>query len=129
MSDASYHTIQYNTANAVARIHLNRPNYKNAQSRELLEELDVAFAAAERDAEVNVIVLTGEGEHFSSGHDLGTPDERADQEQRPWRGGVRGWYEKTYEIYFANTMRWRNITKPTVAAVQGYCIFGGWMIR
>ncbi len=128
MSNAPYQTIEYTTANAVARVHLNRPKYKNAQSRVLLEELDAAFAAAEQDPEVNVIVLTGEGEHFSSGHDLGTPEEVADREQRPWRGGVRGWYEKTHEIFFANTMRWRNVSKPTACAVQGYCIFGGWMI-
>jgi enoyl-CoA hydratase len=128
MADASYRAVEYTTANAVARIHLNRPDYKNAQIRVLLEELDAAFAAAESDTEINVIVLTGEGEHFSSGHDLGTPDEQADLRQRPWRKGVRGWYEKTYEIYFANTLRWRNLTKPTVAGVQGYCIFGGWMI-
>jgi enoyl-CoA hydratase len=26
------------------------------------------------------------------------------------------------------TLRWRNVPKPTVAAIQGYCIFAGWMI-
>ncbi|MEZ5408278.1 MAG: enoyl-CoA hydratase-related protein [Acidimicrobiales bacterium] len=31
-------------------------------------------------------------------------------------------------MFYENTMRWRNLPKPTVAAVQGYCIFGGWMI-
>ena len=70
----------------------------------------------------------GAGEHFSAGHDLGTPEELADQEERPWRGGIRGWYERTHEQFYDNTMRWRNLPKPTVAAVQGYCIFGGWMI-
>ncbi|MCA9855620.1 MAG: hypothetical protein KC482_18865, partial [Dehalococcoidia bacterium] len=28
----------------------------------------------------------------------------------------------------AKTLRWRNVPKPTIAAVQGYCIFGGWII-
>ena len=128
MTDGGYHNITYSIANRVARVHLNRPRYKNAQSRAMLEEMDAAFASADADPEVNVILLTGAGEHFSSGHDLGTPEEREDQQQRPWRGGVRGWYEKTYDIFFANTLRWRNLSKPTVAGVQGYCIFGGWMI-
>lgn len=121
-------TVRYEVVDRVARITLNRPRYRNAQSRVLLEALDAAFVRADADDEVRVIVLLGEGDHFSAGHDLGTPDEQADQAERPWGRGIRGWYEKTYELFFANTLRWRNLTKPTVAAVQGYCIFGGWMI-
>jgi len=94
----------------------------------LLEEIDTAFHRADADREVNVIVLLGAGEHFSAGHDLGTPEELADREARPWPEGIRGWYEYTYETFYANTLRWRNLNTPTVACVQGYCIFGGWMI-
>ena len=112
----------------VARVTLDRPKYRNAQSRVLLEQLDEVFEQAADDPEVGVIALFGAGDHFSAGHDLGTPEEQADQRERPWRGGIRGWYEKTYDLFFANTLRWRNLPKPTIAAVQGYCIFGGWMI-
>lgn len=44
---------------AVARIILNRPNYRNAQSAVLLEEVDAAFTEAENDPSVRVIVLSG----------------------------------------------------------------------
>ena len=120
--------IDVDVVDHVARVTVNRPAYRNAQSRILLAQLDESLLALGRDDDVRVIVLLGAGEHFSAGHDLGTPDELADQAERPWRGGIRGWYEKTWDLFYENTMRWRNLPKPTVAAVQGYCIFGGWMI-
>jgi len=123
-----YTTLHYEVENKVARITLDRPRYKNAQSRRLLEELDHAFLASDRDRGVNVIALFGEGDHFSAGHDLGTPDELADREARPWPEGIRGWYDYTHETFYANTLRWRNLDTPTIAGVHGYCIFGGWMI-
>jgi enoyl-CoA hydratase len=120
--------VRYEVVGRVAKVTLDRPEYRNAQSRVLLERLDEVLEQAATDDQIGVIALFGAGDHFSAGHDLGTPEEQADQRERPWRGGIRGWYEKTYELFFANTLRWRNLPKPTVAAVQGYCIFGGWMI-
>ena len=70
--------IVYEVTDHVARITFNRPRYRNAQSRRLLEELDDAFATAGTDTDVRVICLFGAGDHFSAGHDLGTPDEAAE---------------------------------------------------
>ena len=107
---------------------LARPEYRNAQSRRLLEDLDAALAAAVDDPDVRVILLEGDGEHFSSGHDLGTPDELADREARPYPDGVLGEQRRSSVLNVELTLRWRDLAKPTVAAVQGYCIYGGWMI-
>ena len=52
---------------------MNRPRYKNAQSLRMIEELDEAFQEAAGDPAVRAIVLSGEGDTFSAGHDLGTP--------------------------------------------------------
>lgn len=113
---------------SVARIILNRPQYRNAQSRRMIEEMDAAFAAAAEDDDVRVIVLSGAGHSFSAGHDLGTPEELADREAR---GGLPndlgGRYARSNEIYVQATLRWRNIPKPSIAMVHGYCIFGGFM--
>ncbi len=123
-----YAQILYELDGHVLRVTCNRPSYRNAQSRRLLEELDDAFARASEDTEVRVIVLMGAGDHFSAGHDLGTPDEQADRQQRPRQAGLRGRFHHSREHFVEKTLRWRNVAKPTIAAVQGYCIFGGWMI-
>lgn len=134
MSDTSeagsveYENVRYEVSGRVATVSLNRPRYRNAQSRRLLEDLDAALARAVDDHEVRAIVLRGEGEHFSSGHDLGTPDELADREARPWPDGQLGEQRRSWELNVANTLRWRDLAKPTVAAVQGMCIYGGWMV-
>ena len=73
--------VRLTIANKVATVELNRPAVRNAQSRALLEALDIALLGADNNPSVNVIVLLGAGEHFSAGHDLGSADELADREQ------------------------------------------------
>jgi enoyl-CoA hydratase len=126
MSD--YKFILYEIADSIARITLNRPRYRNVQSTELLHELDHAILRAGDDRDVRVIVLLAAGDHFSSGHDLGTPEELAHREKHPIQEGVRGFYNRTWSLYVDMHLRWRNVQKPMLAAVQGYCIFGGWMV-
>ncbi len=120
-----YDTIRYEQHGRVARLVLNRPQVRNAQSWHLLEELDEAFHHAAGDDSVGVIVLAGEGEHFSGGHDLGSPEQKADMERRPRQQGVRGRYAGSYQINVDLNMRWRNLPKPTIAEVKGYTIFAG----
>jgi enoyl-CoA hydratase len=123
-----YTQIRYDLDGRVARVTLDRARYRNAQSRLLLEEMDDAFARAAEDRDVGVIVLMGAGDHFSAGHDLGTPEEVADREARPPEEGMRGRYKRSWDSNIDKSLRWRNLPKPTIAAVQGYCIFGGWII-
>lgn len=124
----AYESITYHVDQRIAFVTLNRPEYRNAQSRQLLEEMDAAFAQAAKDPEVGVIVLSGAGEHFSAGHDLGSPQEVADLAERPLQEGIRGRFERSHELFVEFSLRWRGLQKPTIAAVRGYCIFGGWMI-
>jgi enoyl-CoA hydratase len=121
-------TVLYERDGSVARVTMNRPQYRNAQSRVLLEELDDALSEAMTDHTVRVVVLFGAGEHWSSGHDIGTKEEKADREARPYPKGVVGTYQRSWDWNVENTMRWRDLPKPTLAAVQGMCIYGGWMI-
>lgn len=123
----------------VARIVLNRPERRNAQSTALLYQLNAAFDRAAHDNDVHVIILAANGPHFSSGHDLdeigaGTAHTNIQQEKTvgTWCGfGCAGAeaqmaYEK--EAYFGLSERWRNIPKPTIAQVHGKVITGGLML-
>jgi enoyl-CoA hydratase len=124
----NYQHILYAVDGPVATVTLNRPEVKNAQSRRLLHEMDDAFARAVADSAVRVIVLAGAGDTFSAGHDLGSRAARAERAAHPDPPGIRGRYQRVWDLYVEMGLRWRNLPKPTIAAVQGYCIFGGWMI-
>ncbi len=124
----TYKHIKYEVDNKIARVILNRPEQRNVQSTILLEEVDHAIAQAGADRKVNVIVLSGEGPAFSAGHDLGTAEEMEHRKEFPIEEGVRGIFERSWRLYVDMHLRWRNISKPMIAAVQGYCIFGGWMV-
>jgi enoyl-CoA hydratase len=89
--------------------------------------MDHAFAAAVADEDIRVIILAAAGDTFSSGHDIGTPEEREDMRRRPFPKGVRGEYALSRHLFLDATLRWRDLAKPTIAQVQGRCIFGGWM--
>jgi enoyl-CoA hydratase len=65
---------------AIVRVSMNRPEARNAQDFQLTYDLNAAFDRANQDNNVKVIILAGEGPHFSSGHDMrgGTGAKRAD---------------------------------------------------
>lgn len=124
----AYEQIRYEPGR-VARIVMNRPQYRNAQSAVLLQELDAAFAEAEADRQVRVIVLAGEGEHFSSGHDLGTPEQLVWREEHTYDATrTEMAFDYSWDHFVTMSLRWRDLSKPTIAEVQGWCIFGGWLV-
>jgi enoyl-CoA hydratase len=69
-----------------------------------------------------VIVLRAEGKHFSAGHDL------KDRWPAPGEITLEWIYRAETRRYLEYTLRWRNVPKPSIAAVQGRCIAGGLML-
>jgi enoyl-CoA hydratase len=128
--------VTYRVEDAVAWVMLNRPEYSNAQNYRLLGQLDAAFKRAVEDDAVKVIVLGGEGKHFTAGHDIGTPEKDTHMERERvhlWpnhltRGGAERQYVLEQDAYLGLCRRWQDIPKPTIAMVQGACIAGGLML-
>jgi enoyl-CoA hydratase len=127
-------TIRYEVLpGGVARITLARPEVRNAQNKRMTYELNTAFDRAAQDTDIKVIVLAGEGPHFSSGHDLRDTES---MDQFPiigtWSGydlpGGEGITALEHEIFLGMCWRWRNIPKPVIAAAQGKTIAGGLML-
>jgi enoyl-CoA hydratase len=132
-----FETIVYEMAAPhVARIVLNRPQTRNAQNTRLLYELNDAFDKAAQDDEVKVVILSANGPHFSSGHDLRETREDNKGYRHPvvgtWCGfgcaGAEAQMAREKEVYLGLSERWRNMPKPTIAQVHGKCIAGGLML-
>ena len=124
----NFRTLTYEKLGAVLRVTANRPEVLNAQSRVMILELDEAFRAATEDADTRVIIVAGAGQHFSAGHDLGSPEELEDQKAHPVGPGIAENLKRLSELYLETCLRWRDVPKPTIAQVQGYCIMGGLML-
>ncbi|REE97622.1 enoyl-CoA hydratase/isomerase family protein [Thermomonospora umbrina] len=96
------------TVNGVATITIDRPNKRNAITAAMWRELPRMLDALRSDPEVRVLVLTGAGGHFSSGADIGELADIAG-------GDLAVPAERALAAF----------PKPTVAAVQGFCVGGG----
>jgi len=137
--DPQYETdtpILYEPDGAVAWITMNRPAFHNVQNSQMTYALDDAFRRATDDDAIKVVVLRGAGKHFSAGHDIGTPgrditktfDRRHLVYDHTDKPGAEFLYAREQEVYLGMCRRWRDLPKPTVAAVQGACIAGALML-
>ncbi len=115
--------ILYDVSDKIAVITLNRPEAANAQNMALLDDLDEAWMRAAEDDDVRVIVLRANGKHFSAGHDLKGSSSQPDRKLT-----LAGIYASESRRYLEYTLRWRNVPKPSIAAVQGACIAGGLLL-
>jgi enoyl-CoA hydratase len=136
-----YRFIAYATSHegTIARIELNRPETRNAQHRPLLVELDHALHRAEADDVVRVVILSGAGTMFSSGHDMGSKDHLEERDPGPLqhvtrrtsggsRDGVEARMLQEWHYFFENTRRWRSLRKITIAQVHGPVFAAGLML-
>ncbi|MEV4440740.1 enoyl-CoA hydratase [Streptomyces sp. NPDC049577] len=129
--------VRYERLGPVATVTMNRPRYRNAQNSAMTYALDDALYEASADDGVKVIVLAGAGDHFSAGHDIGTPERDADLPHARRAGmwwdhsreaGAERRLAREAEVYLGMCRRWRELPKPLVASVQGACVAGGLML-
>ncbi|MGH8849120.1 MAG: enoyl-CoA hydratase-related protein, partial [Polaromonas sp.] len=104
-------------AEGVAQVTMFRPSVFNAFDEAMIAELDVAFAQLNEDPNVRVIVLAGEGKHFSAGADL--------QWMQRASTASREWNLEDARRFAGMLARIESCPKPTVARVQGAALGGG----
>lgn len=104
-------------AAGVAQVTMSRPAVFNAFDEAMIAELDAVFAELSADPAVRVIVLAGEGKHFSAGADL-------QWMQRASSASVE-WNLEDARRFAAMLWRIETCPKPTVARVQGAALGGG----
>ncbi len=119
-SAATYGDILYDKAEGIAKITINRPEVRNAFRPQTLFEMKAAFADAQEDPRIGVVVLTGAGDHaFCSGGDQRV---RGD-------GGYVG-HDGVPRLNVLELQRQiRTLPKPVVAMVAGYAIGGGHVLH
>jgi enoyl-CoA hydratase len=116
-------TLRTETEAGVRSVVLTRAAEYNTITPALRDELAAAIDEADRDQDVRVILLRAEGKAFCAGYGLDWSTRAAPREgERAWDSvadmGMIGRFVETYmKLWYAR--------KPTIAAVQGWCIGGG----
>ncbi len=109
---ATYETILVDYADGIATITLNRPDSLNALNLTVLEDVTAAAAAADADDAIRAIILTGSGKAFAAGADI----------KQMASLDFATAYRKNW---FAGWTRLDEVSKPIIAAVNGFALGGG----
>ncbi len=110
-------TTKVETAGAILRVTLNRPEKRNAIDERMISELRAALEKASGEVEVRVVLIAGEGPDFCAGMDLGAMAESDNEGALEFLESAR----RLADLYRAL----RGRPKPVIAAVKGRALGGG----
>ena len=112
----TYENILTSSENSILTITINRPDKLNALNKKTIDELNQALIAAEKDASVKVIILTGSGQKaFVAGADI---LEFANFSIEQGKALSAEGHKKLFDCI-------ENLSKPVIAAVNGFALGGG----
>jgi enoyl-CoA hydratase len=111
----TYQTLLYEKKDGIGTVTLNRPDKRNALNSTVYNELYDVFEAIDNDGEVRVVILTGAGDRaFAAGSDIAEMQNMGPLEAQKFIATIRKASDRIYAL-----------TKPTIAAVNGYALGGG----
>jgi enoyl-CoA hydratase len=114
-----YRTLSYELDDHVAVLTYDRPEQRNAVSREMNDELHHAWRRFRDDPDAFVLVLTGAGEAFCAGWDLA---DAAETELPDWDQFRTHVYDSPGDCGYT---RRADVFKPVIAAVNGWAVAAG----
>ena len=119
-----FQTLRYEEQDAIGYLTLNRPDRLNALSPTLMAELREALDAIDANPDLRALILTGAGRAFSAGFDIQTealaPAGELPSGEPPSADARRSRLKANIDTFL---MIW-NLTKPVIAAVNGYALGG-----
>jgi methylglutaconyl-CoA hydratase len=109
--------VRYESRPPAVLLTINRPDKRNALSRELIADLTVAFERAREDNAARCVLLTGDGPAFCAGMDLAELSANIDAQQSAiWADALN--LSRLFDLIYT-------LSKPTVALVNGSAVAGG----
>lgn len=108
----------------IVTLTMNRPDVKNAINPEMLCRLADAWDMVDADPEVRCVILAGAGGDFCAGADLDKLVSRM-MSNKPPEDPYEARCRENYDVIFQGLLRSRQLKKPLIAAIEGYCVAGG----
>ena len=103
----------------IGTLTLNRPEKLNAMSPALMAEFGDAISQVEKDPEIKVLIIRGAGRAFSTGYDL--TGGWGDASSKPFTIDDD---QNNLQRYIEHWLRLRDLPKPVISMVHGYCLAG-----
>jgi enoyl-CoA hydratase len=111
----NFECIIYEKEDGIATIKLNRPKVLNAMNKQLWLDMQTALEDVKNDADIKVLIITGEGRAFSTGADLKESKTRSLEDYRDYLMELQETSRKIIRF-----------EKPTIAAINGYALGSGY---
>lgn len=116
----NYQTLEVTTCDDIITVTLNRPDKKNAMNFKMVNELITVAKVISKDRAARAVILTGKGESFCSGLDLGDLNNPKNQAFALWEL-IKPWQSEFQRV----CLIWRDLPMPVIVAMKGYCFGAG----